>query len=171
MPPTRSPGNVEIRRADVRDVPAITAIYNEAILTTTATFDTEPKSVEDRKRWLEEHRERYPVLVALRDGEVVGWSSLTKWSDRPAYDDCAETSFYVKSEHRGQGIGRLLKEATIAEAKRLKFHTLIARVAEGSVESQHLNLDAGFVLAGTLKEVGIKFGKRLDVYIYQKMLG
>jgi len=162
--------NVHIRRAEPADVEAITAIYNEAILTTTATFDTEVKTVDERTEWLASHDERHPILVAEVEGKVVGWSSISKWSDRKAYDDTAETSFYVKSEHRGQGIGRQLKAATIDEAQRLKFHTLLARVAEGSEQSLHLNEAFGFVHVGTLKEVGRKFGRLLSVHVLQKML-
>jgi phosphinothricin acetyltransferase len=161
---------VTIRRAELADAPAIAEIYNEAILTTTATFDTEPKSVEERTQWLQSHDDRHPVLVAVVEGRVVGWASLTPWSDRRAYDDTAETSFYVHSAYRGRGIGRRLKEATIDEARRLRFHSLIARVAEGSHESIHLNERAGFVHVGTLKEVGRKFDRLLDVHIMQKML-
>jgi L-amino acid N-acyltransferase len=159
-----------IRRAVAADLTAITEIYNEAILTTTATFDMETKTVADRAAWFEAHGERHPVLVAVLGDEVVGWSSLSRWSERPAYDDTAETSFYVKSEHRGQGVGRRLKQATIDEARRLRFHTLIARVADGSQASLHLNESFGFVHVGTLKEVGRKFGKLLDVHLLQKML-
>jgi L-amino acid N-acyltransferase len=162
--------NVKIRRANLADLEAITAIYNEAILTTTATFDTEPKLVADRLPWFEEHDARHPILVAEVDGEIVGWASLSRWSDRSAYDDTAETSFYVSSQHRGQGLGRKLKQAIIDEAKSLGFHTLIARVAEGSSESLHLNEAFGFVHVGTLKQVGRKFGRLLDVHILQKML-
>jgi L-amino acid N-acyltransferase YncA len=159
-----------IRRAEPADLRAITDIYNEAILTTTATFDTEPKSVSERTDWFMGHDERHPILVAQLEGEVVGWSSLSRWSERRAYADTAETSFYVKEKFRGQGIGRKLKEATIDEARRLGFHTLIARVAEGSRESLHLNESVGFVHIGILKEVGRKFGKLLGVHILQKML-
>lgn len=161
---------VTIRRAELADVEPITQIYNEAILTTTATFDTEPKDVAERAEWLKSHDERHPVLVALLDGKIVGWSALSRWSERPAYDDTAETSFYVGSKFRGRGIGRKLKEATIEEACRLKFHTLVARVAEGSEESLHLNVSMGFVHVGLLKEVGWKFGRRIGVHILQKML-
>ncbi|HUI06707.1 MAG TPA: GNAT family N-acetyltransferase [Verrucomicrobiae bacterium] len=159
-----------IRRAGLADVPAITDIYNEAILTTTATFDTEPKSVAERTEWLQSHDERHPVLVAEMAGKVVGWAALTRWSERHAYEDTAETSFYVHSTYRGRGIGRKLKAAIIEEARRLRYHTLLARVAEGSGESVHLNEDAGFVHVGTLKEVGRKFGRLLDVHIMQKLL-
>jgi L-amino acid N-acyltransferase len=162
--------SVTIRRATLRDAAEIADIYNEAILTTTATFDTEPKTTQDREQWLQAHDERHPVLVALCGEEVVGWASLSSWSDRPAYADTGETSFYVRSTHRGHGIGRKLKEAIIEEARRLGYHTIIARIAEGSAASLHLNESAGFVHVGTLKEVGRKFGRLLDVHIFQKML-
>jgi len=159
-----------IRRALPADLDAITEIYNEAIATTTATFDTEPKSSSERVTWFQAHGDRHPVLVADLSGKVVGWACLSPWSDRRAYADTAETSFYVKSEHRGQGVGRQLKAAVIDEARKLGFHTLIARVAEGSRESIHLNESFGFRHVGTLKEVGRKFGRLLDVHILQKML-
>ena len=159
-----------IRNARLSDVAAITEIYNEAILTTTATFDTIPKGVSERSEWLKSHGERHPVIVVELNEMVVGWASLSRWSERSAYDDTAETSFYVKSEFRGRGAGRKLKEAIIDEARRLKFHTLIARVAEGGDASLHLNESFGFVRVGTLKEVGRKFGRFLDVHVLQKML-
>jgi len=159
-----------VRRATAADAAAIAEIYNEAILTTTATFDTELKTVEERTAWLAAHDERHPVLVGVVDGKVIGWSSLTRWSDRPAYVDTVESSIYVQSGFRGRGIGRQLKEATIEEARRLGFHTIIARIAEGSSESLHLNEATGFTHVGTLKEVGQKFGKYLDVHILQKIL-
>jgi len=162
--------DLEIRRAVISDLDAITEIYNEAILTTTATFDTEPKTVAQRAPWFQAHDERHPILVAVLDGKVVGWSSISQWSDRPAYADTGETSFYVKSEFRRQGIGRRLKQATIEEARRLGFHSLIARVAEDSKESIHLNESFGFTHVGTLKEVSRKFGRLLDVHIMQKMV-
>ena len=161
---------IHIRKAELADLEAITAIYNDAIRNTTATFDTEPKTAEQQLKWFQEHDDRHVILVAVLDGNVVGWASLNRWSDRCAYADTAETSFYVDAAHRGQGIGRELKEALIEEARRLRFHTLIARVAEGSEESLHLNEAFGFVHVGTMKEVGRKFGKLLDVHILQKML-
>jgi L-amino acid N-acyltransferase YncA len=162
--------DVEIRTAEIEDLGSITEIYNEAILTTTATFDVEPKTPAERLEWFRSHGERYPILVALLGDRVVGWASLSRFSDRPAYDETAETSFYVKAEFRGQGIGRALKAAIIAEARRLGFHSLLARVAEGSDESLHLNASFGFVHVGTLKEVGRKFGRRLDVRLMQLLL-
>ena len=100
----------------------------------------------------------------------MGWASLSRFSERAAYDETAETSFYVKSSFRGRGIGRAVKAAIIAKARRNGFHTLLARVAEGSDASRHLNQSFGFVEVGTLKQVGRKFGRRLDVHLMQLML-
>jgi phosphinothricin acetyltransferase len=161
---------IAIRRAWPSDAAAIAEIYNQAILHTTATFDTEPKTADDRRAWLEAHDERHPVLVAECGQRVVGWASLTKWSDRPAYAETAECSFYVAESHRGRGIGRALKTRLIDEARELGFHTIIARVAEGSEASLHLNRALGFEHIGTLREVGFKFGRRLDVHLMQRML-
>lgn len=159
-----------IRKGTVADVDAITEIYNEAILTTTATFDLEPKTHSDRLNWFSSHDERHPVLVAELDEQVVGWACLSEWNSRCAYADTAETSFYVKEDYRGKGIGRKLKAAIIEEARRLKFRTLIAGAAEGSEASLHLNKSFGFEVVGTFKDVGYKFGKTLDVTYLQKFL-
>ncbi|MDD2853299.1 MAG: GNAT family N-acetyltransferase [Desulfuromonadaceae bacterium] len=161
---------VRLRRATLADLPAITDIYNEAVCATTATFDTEPKLPEDRVQWFNDHDETHPILVAELDGAVIGWSSLSRWSERRAYNLTAESSSYVSTHYRGKGIGRKLKEAMIEEAHRLGLHTLIARIVEGNDESLHLNESLGFVHIGTMKEVGLKFGRFLDVHIFQKML-
>jgi phosphinothricin acetyltransferase len=95
---------------------------------------------------------------------------LSTWSDRPAYGDTGETSFYVKSEYRGKGIGSTLLQALIQEAQQLHYHTLIARIAGESDVSLHVHEKFNFIQVGILKEVGQKFGKRLDVHIMQKML-
>lgn len=160
---------VTIRLARSSDLDAITEIYNEAVRTTTATFDTEPKTEEEQIEWFASHGPKYPIHVAVQAGAVVGWTCLSKWSDRAAYDETAETSFYVKQEHRGKGIGRRLKTVTVEQGRRLGFHSLIARVADGSDESLHLNRSFGFRYVGVLKEVGRKFGKLLDVHILQKV--
>jgi L-amino acid N-acyltransferase len=158
------------RKAELSDVDAITEIYNEAILTTTATFDTKPKSKTERRKWFRSHDKRHPICVAVLDGKVVGWVSLSEWSDRPAYNDTGETSFYVRSEFRGKGIGTTLMQVIIKEARQLRYHTIIARIAGESDVSLHVHKNFGFVEAGILKEVGRKFGKLLDVHILQKIL-
>jgi L-amino acid N-acyltransferase YncA len=167
---TASVAHLLIRPAEVGDVEPITTIYNEAILETTSTFDTEPKTIEDRLCWLQSHDARHPVLVGVIEGQVVAWSSISAWSERRAYDATAETSLYVKTEYRGRGIGRALKDATIREARRLGYHTLLARIAEGSEQSLHLNERFGFARIGTMRQVGRVGGRWVDVHILQKML-
>ncbi|MES2706224.1 MAG: N-acetyltransferase family protein [Verrucomicrobiota bacterium] len=161
---------VEIRPAALTDAAAIADIYNEAILTTVATFDTDIKDAAERARWLEAHGETHPVLVAVAEDRAVGWASLTRWSDRKAYDLCAETSFYVFASHQGRGIGRALMTALMAESRRLGFRTLIARIAADSRESIHLHEQFGFAHAGTLRQVGWKFDRWLDVVMMQIVL-
>jgi L-amino acid N-acyltransferase YncA len=160
---------VRIRLARFSDLSAITEIYNQAILKTTATFDTAPKTEEEQLEWFKSHDSRHPIFVADLDGIVIGWTSLSKWSDRCAYADTAEVSTYVKEGFQGKGIGRRLKEVIDAEARRLGLHTVIARITEGNEASIHLNEAFGFQHIGVMKEVGYKFGRWLDVYMMQKV--
>jgi len=139
--------------AKISDLNAITEIYNEAIRTTTATFDTEPKTEGEQKVWFDSHGPQYPILVAESNGVVVGWASLSKWSDRCAYSDTAEISLYVKQEFRGKGIGRKLMEAIVSEGRRVGFHTVIGRIAEGNDLSIRLAESVGFRHNGVMSEI------------------
>lgn len=156
-----------IRKATLQDLSAITEIYNEAILKTVATFDTEPKTETEQRSWFEHHGAKYPILVAEQDNLIIGWASLSQWSDRCAYSDTAEASLYVREEHQGRGIGRKLSEAIIKEGRKAGLHTLIARIAEGNEVSIHLAESIGYKHIGVMREVGRKFGRRLDVYLMQ----
>jgi phosphinothricin acetyltransferase len=158
-----------IRRATLDDLDAITEIYNEAILKTVATFDTEPKTLEEQQRWFASHGPKYPIMVAEEDGLVVGWASLSMWSDRCAYADTAESSLYVRETHQGRGIGKKLLEAILNEGKKAGLHTVVARITEGNAVSIHLFKSAGFEHIGVMREVGRKFGKLLDVHLLQKI--
>lgn len=156
-----------IRPAKIDDLTAITEIYNQAILNTVATFDTEPKTPEEQRAWFNEHGDKYPVLVAEQHGVIVGWASLNEWSDRRAYSDTAEISLYVEESHRGKGIGRKLSEAAIKAGRDAGLHTVIARIAEGNASSIHIAESQGFEHIGIMREVGRKFGKLIDVYLMQ----
>jgi phosphinothricin acetyltransferase len=159
----------EIRKAIYTDVPAITGIYNEAILTTTATFDTEPKTTAAQRKWFKAHGPKNPILVAVEGGKIIGWASLSAYSDRCAYSGTAELSVYVKEKFRNRGIGRRLMQAVLEEGKKAGLHTIISRIAGGNDISIHLHRQFDFADIGTMKEVGNKFGQLLDVSLMQKM--
>jgi len=156
-----------IRRAAFEDLEQTTGIYNDAIKKTTATFDTEPKTLEEQESWFAEHDARHPVLVVDEDGLIVAWASLSQWSDRCAYCDTAEISLYVKEEHRGKGIGKQLMRAIIQEGKTAGLHTVIARITGSNKISADLCKSFGFQYIGTMREVGNKFGQLLDVHLMQ----
>ncbi|RPI71509.1 MAG: N-acetyltransferase family protein [Ignavibacteriales bacterium] len=159
-----------ILRASIDYLEAITEIYNQAVLTTTATFDSEPISLEEQRIWFAEHDEKFPIFVALKHSKVVGWASLSKWSGRCAYSDTAEISVYIKEGFRGKGIGTKLINRVLDEGKKAGVHTVLARIAEGSEASIRLHKNAGFEYVGVMREVGRKFGKLLDVHLLQLIL-
>ena len=160
-----------IRPVTADDLGAVNDIYNEAVRTTVATFDVEPRTMEERRVWFAGHGPRHPVLAAQCGGSVVGWASLSKWSDRGAYADTVEVSLYVAEGHRGRGIGRRLLEAVIEEGRRAGLHAVIAQIVGGNEVSIHLHRAMGFEHVGVLREVGRKFGRLLDVCIMQKVYG
>lgn len=165
-----------LRTAAVEDVPQIASIYNQAVLRTTATFDTEPKTDEAMTAWFAYHDDRHPVLVASIEssapgGErIVGWSSLSRWSDRPAYDGTVEISLYVDEAFRGRGAGSLLFKRAIEVARDGQYHAIISRVAGENDVSLRLHDRFGFSLIGTMREVGLKFERLLDVHLYELLL-
>lgn len=159
-----------IRSADLRDLPEITEIYNEAILHSTATFDTIPKTLEDRRQWLMQHDRKHPVLVASDGDKVLGWGSLTCWSDRCAYSGTVENSIYVAEFARKRGVGKALLEALVKSAREAGHRTIIARITDGNTVSVRMHEQLGFVQIGVMQKVGLKFERLLDVYLMQKML-
>jgi L-amino acid N-acyltransferase YncA len=160
---------LQIRKALASDIPAITEIYNEAILNGTSTFDTDPKTIEERTQWFYNRDENFPIIVAEKAGQIVGYAALNKWSDRKAYDVTAEISVYVNPNNRKQGIGKKLIEVLVAIGEQTKLKTIIARITEGNDHSIYLHERNGFKVVGTLRQVGKKFGKLLDVEVMQKV--
>jgi phosphinothricin acetyltransferase len=158
---------ITIRDARPADVPAIVEIYNESVESSTATFDTVPKTVQDYTAWLSAHDTRHPVIVAEQHGAVVGWASLSAYSDRPAYNGTAEVSLYIRRTCWNRGIGTSLFSAIIERGRRADLHTVISRIAEGNDVSVSLHLARGFTTVGVMREVGKKFGRLLDVTIMQ----
>ena len=158
-----------IRSATQKDLMEITAIYNEAITHSNATFDTQQKTPQEQQQWFNEHGSKNPILVAEYINSIIGWAALSHYSDRCAYSDTAEISVYVQKNYQHKGVGRKLLQSIIKEGKTVGLHTLIARITKGNTESIHLLESLGFEHIGVMKEVGLKFGKRLDVYLMQKL--
>jgi L-amino acid N-acyltransferase YncA len=154
-----------IRDASEEDLPAIVKIYNYYVETSTATFDEEPQSLDQRREWFRRHGDCYPVLVAELNGVVVGWAAISPFSDRPAYRLTVEDSVYVHSEFTGRGVGSQLMRALISRAQSLGYHCIVARIAEENEGSVHLHRKFGYREIGTMEEVGYKFGHWLNVTI------
>jgi phosphinothricin acetyltransferase len=155
-----------IRDATAGDLPGIFAIYDEQVLRGTATFETAVKSPAERREWFEGvPRGRYPVVVAEEDGAIVGWGRLQPWSPRAAYARTAEDSVYVRTDARGRGVGRAILEALLERARGAGIAVVVARIADGNPASTRLHEAAGFRPVGTMRRVGEKFGRLLDVAI------
>lgn len=169
--PTLPHAHTQIERASVCDVPRIAEIYNHAIFHTTATADCEPQRVESRLTWFLERQQRgYPVLVARRHGEVVGWAALNPYSPRYGYRFTAENSVYIAPEAQGQGVGTALMGELVQAAKGMGLHSVIAGVDSDNIASIRLHEKFGFVEAGRYKELVYKFDRWLDVVRMQLML-
>jgi len=158
-----------IRSATLNDIPAITEIYNEAILYTRNTFDTIPKTEADREEWYQPHMPTFPILVAADENEVVGFASVSRWSDRPAYGRTVIASEYIRQDYRGQGIGKALLNALLEAAYAAGYHSVMGNVYAGNEVSRRMVESLGFRTVGLLKEVGYKFDEWLDVYLVQHM--
>jgi L-amino acid N-acyltransferase len=162
---------IQIRKAHLEDIYRIRDIYNEAVLNTTATFDTEEKTIENRMQWFMDRDENFPVIVAEQDNAIAGYAALNRWSDKKAYDIMAEISLYIAPEFRGRGIGKRLIEIIVETAiADTKLNSLIARITEGNEHSIYLHQINGFEKIGLMKQAGQKFGKLLDVTLMQRML-
>jgi L-amino acid N-acyltransferase YncA len=170
MPQTPVSAASTIRPAEVADVPAINEIYNEEVLNSTATFDTEPGTAEEREGWLNERRHPHAVVVAEHDDEVVGWASFKAYSSKPAYRFSVENAVYVRADMRGNGIGALLLARLLEIATENGFRTIIARITTGNPASEQLHRRFGFRRVGVEWEVGYKFDRWQDVVVMQKLL-
>lgn len=162
--------SIKVRRARNEDVPDIMDIYNYAILHTTATFDTEPKTLEDRLEWFGEHAEEYPVLVATVGERVVGWGSIRPFGERRAYRYTVENAIYIDCDCQGRGIGTALLRELLVAAEERGYHVMLALVVAGNDASEKLHEKFGFDEVGRMREVGRKFDRWLDLIVYEKKL-
>lgn len=157
-----------IRRAVRSDIPQLMDIYNDAILHTTATFDTETKDMENRVAWFEEHHGHHVIFVYEKDGCVVGYASLSRYRERKAFDSAVEISIYIHKDYRGRGIGRSLMQETLSFAKECEaIETVISLITSENEASIRMHENFGFSYCGQIRNAGIKFGKKLSLNAYQ----
>lgn len=163
----RSPPPVNIRDGKISDLKALLDIYNDAVRTSPATFDLEPLTLSQRRKWFEEHGPRLPLIVAESQGQVIGYATLSEFRDKPGYSLTVEDSVYVRRDFQGKGVGsKLLKEIS-SRAKKLGYHTIIAAIVPPNEASVRIHERLGFAYVGNFKEVGYKFASWQDVCFYQ----
>lgn len=161
---------LHIRSATPADAADIARIYNHYIKESTATFDTAEKTEQERVQWLADHGEGFPVLVAERDGDVIGWGSISPFRERPAYRHTVELGIYLRDGETRAGVGPLVLDALIKAAEKAGHHALMGQVVSENEASLRMLERAGFSRVGYLPEVGCKFGRWLDLVIVERLL-
>lgn len=173
MPDHEMPPTITIRACDEGDVAEIAAIYAHHVLTGLASFETEPPSAAEMARRRADLVGRgMPYLVAVEDGEVVGYAYAGPFRARPAYGHTVEDSVYVRADRARRGIGRILLKVLIAECAGRGFRQAVAVIGDsGNAGSIRVHEAVGFRRVGTLRAVGFKFDRWVDVVQMQRPLG
>lgn len=163
---------VVIRPGEERDVPALLDIYNHYVLHANATFDMTPLTLEQRLEWFSHYAPagRHRLLVAERDGVVLGYATSSVFRPRAAYDRTIETSIYLRPGVTGMRLGTRLYEALFAAIADEDIHRAYAVVAVPNDASVALHQAFGFAEVGRLNEVGRKFDRWWDVVFLEKRL-
>ena len=160
-----------IRRARHDDLSAITAIYNEVILNSDAIYRESAVPIAERTEWFEAKiKDGYPVLVAVSDDEVVGYGVFGNFRFGEGYDHTVEHSVHVRSDKRGQGIGKKLLAELIDIARSEKRHVMVAAIDSKNLGSISLHESFGFVESARMTEVAQKNGELLTLVLMQKIL-
>jgi len=163
-------GEASIRVAAPGDAAAICTIYNQGIEDRIATLETELRTPEERRRWMAARASRHPVVVAVTDGQVVGWGSLNSFNPRPAYDHVVDLSVYVERGWRGQGVGRVLMQHLMELATTLGYHKIVLATFPCNEAGVSLYRRMGFIPVGVYHEHGQLDGRWVDVLIMERLL-
>jgi L-amino acid N-acyltransferase YncA len=161
--------DMTIRVARPDDAPAIASIYNQGIEDRNATFETEPRTVPDIEARLADLGS-LPVLVAERDGAVVGWAGLSPYRARACYAGIAEFSIYLDRATRGRGIGRQLLAALVDTARAHGYWKLVSRVFPGNAASRAVCKACGFREVGVYEKHAQLDDQWLDVVIVERLI-
>lgn len=158
---------MHIREATAADLPAVAEIYEREAREGHATFNHEPRPME---LWEERLAAEDHFLVAERDGAVIGYATSGPFRPKPAYRHTRESTVYVAPGHQGLGAGRALYDALLARLAADGVHLVVAAVALPNVPSLALHSACGFEEVGTMREVGRKMDRWIDVTWLQKVL-
>ncbi|EJK84502.1 GNAT family N-acetyltransferase [Rhizobium sp. AP16] len=162
-----------LRQAAPNDLPRITAIYRDAVLNGTASYELIPPDEAEMASRFQAIRDKgYPYIVAEDEsGKVLGYAYASAFRTRPAYRWMVEDSIYIAPEARGRGLGKLLLAKLVEECEALGFRQMIAVIGGAAPASIALHRAAGFAETGLLKGTGYKHGRWLDTMLMQKALG
>ena len=163
--------NVIIRKATVNDVAKILEIVNYAIVHTTSNYLYDVQTLDMQTQWFEEKQtKKFPVIVAVINDFVIGFATYGTFREKIGYQFTVEHSVYVAEEFIGKGVGKLLLTQLIILAKSEGYHTMIGGIDAANTGSITFHKKFGFVETGSIKEVGFKFGKWLDLQFMQLLL-
>jgi L-amino acid N-acyltransferase len=161
---------IEVREAETADLDAILAIYNDAVIHTTATYDYELRTLDAQKQWLEAKRaQSFPVLVGREAGVVSGFASYGPFRPWAAYLYTVENSIYVAPERRGRGVGTTLLGPLLEIARSRGFHAMVAGIDATNEASLKLHAKFGFEKVAHFHEVGWKFERWLDLVFLERI--
>jgi phosphinothricin acetyltransferase len=165
--------DVEIRAAEAADLAAITAIYEQAVLTGTATFELIPPDLAEMTRRFDALTTGgFPYLVAICDGRMAGYAYAGPYRPRPAYRFTVENSVYLDPATHRRGIGTQLLRELVAQCEARGYRQIIAVIGDSAnAGSIGVHARLGFQMIGTLPNVGFKFGRWLDTVLMQRAVG
>lgn len=162
---------ITIRYAQADDIASVVAIYNQSIPTKQATAELTPVTIADKQDWFDGHIHRQatrPMLVAVKDNQVVGWGGFTDLYSREAYNISSEVSIYIDEQAKGQGMGKALLLKLLALAPSLGIQQVVAKIFAHNQPSLQLFDKMGFESWGVLRQVCDMDGFIADVAILGK---
>lgn len=154
---------MNVRPATEDDLTQILDIHNDAIRRLDAIWSEAEETLADRQAWLDDRNANgFAVLVAEKDGNILGHASYGTYRSRSGYRKTVEHSVYLRDEAQGRGVGKALMEALIDDARRKGFHLMVAVIDAKNEGSIAFHQRMGFEMAGRLPQAGFKHGRWLD---------
>lgn len=139
-----------LRQAVISDLPAMTEIYNQAVLERSATADPYPREHGDRVQWFERYgwEDGHPLLVWEEQGSIHAYCGLSAFRDKAGYKGCVEMTLYVRKSERRRGIGPAIGAAVVDLGRSLNNRVILALVFADNAASNGLFSRLGFSLSG-----------------------